>query len=128
MMAVKMVTKTAAEITLTITPDELNRLFSEHETIEKRAEELLDATEELKAAKANYTTAVTHLDALLIDGNPEQGAEIVAARIEVRHRINTLNAASEAAKNAKAELMAAWGVVNDLIDEKIDGLPLLEVK
>ena len=106
--------------------DDLNRIYGEHDVVDERAETLLDAQVVLKQAKDDYAEAFDRLDKLLIDSDADRGAEVVHARADLRDRGKLAGKAAEAVKVAKAGLEAAWGVIYNLIDEKIDGLPLLD--
>ncbi len=106
--------------------DELKRVYGEHQVVEEREQTLLETQEDLKQAKADLTEAGTRLVTLLIDCDVDRGDEVVHARADVRDRARIGKKANEAVAEAKAGLKEAWGVINNLIDEKIDGLPLID--
>ncbi len=104
----------------------LRRVFGDYQVVEERAETLLDAETACKQAKADLAEAIDRLEKLLVECDLERGREVISARADVRDRSRSARKAGETVKVAKAGLKEAWGVVNDLIDEKIDGLPLMD--
>jgi len=106
--------------------DELRRVYGEHQVVEEREQTLLEAQADLKQAKADLTEAQTRLITLLIESDVDRGDEVIHARADVRDRERIGKKAREAVSEAKASLTEAWGVINNLIDEKIDGLPLID--
>ena len=106
--------------------DELKRVYGEHQVVEEREETLLETQEDAKQAKADLIEAQSRLITLLIECDADRGDEVVHARADVRDRARIAKKANETVAEAKAGLKEAWGVINDLIDEKIDGLPLID--
>ena len=103
---------------------QLMRVYGEHEVVEEREKTLLDVLEACKQAKADLAAAVIELARLLVDADPDGGAYVINARIDVRQKASTFKKASKNVAEAKASLAAAWGAINELVDEKIDGLEL----